>query len=55
VRAALVEGLTYRLYATAWWLVRRMPERAAYGLFRLVADLMARRDGPPAQRLRANL
>jgi lauroyl/myristoyl acyltransferase len=55
VRAALVEGLTYRLYATGWWLVRRMPERAAYGLFRLVADLMARRDGQPAQRLRANL
>jgi lauroyl/myristoyl acyltransferase len=55
VRAALVEGLTYRLYATGWWLVRRMPERAAYGIFRLVADLMARRDGGSARRLRANL
>ncbi|HET9944712.1 MAG TPA: phosphatidylinositol mannoside acyltransferase [Actinomycetes bacterium] len=55
MRAALLEGLTYRLYATGWWLVRRMPERAAYRLFRGVADLMARRDGPPAQRLRANL
>jgi KDO2-lipid IV(A) lauroyltransferase len=55
VRAAVVEGLTYRLYAAGWWLVRRMPERAAYRLFRLVADVMARRDGPPARRLRANL
>ena len=55
MRAALVEGLTYRLYAAAWWLVRRLPERAAYGLFRLVADVMARRDGAAVRRLRANL
>jgi KDO2-lipid IV(A) lauroyltransferase len=55
VRAALVEGLTYRLYAAGWWLVRRLPERAAYGIFRLVADVMARRDGPAVRRLRANL
>ena len=55
MRAALVEGLTYRLYAAGWWLVRRLPERAAYGLFRLVADLMGRRDGRAVQRLRANL
>jgi lauroyl/myristoyl acyltransferase len=55
VRAALVEGLTYRLYATGWWLVRRMPERAAYGLFRGVADLMGRRDGASVRQLRTNL
>jgi len=55
VRAALVERLSYRLYATGWWLVRRMPERAAYGLFRRVADLMARRDGRSVRQLRTNL
>ena len=53
--AALVEGLTYRLYSAGWWVVRRLPERAAYGLFRVVADGMARRDGASARRLRANL
>jgi lauroyl/myristoyl acyltransferase len=55
VRAALVDGLTHRLYAAGWWLVRRLPERAAYRLFRVVADLMFRRDVDPARRLRANL
>ena len=55
MRAALVERLTYRLYAAGWWLVRRLPERAAYGLFRVIADLMARRGGRSAQRLRTNL
>lgn len=55
MRAALVDRLTYRLYAAGWWVVRRLPERAAYGLFRTIADLMARRDGGAARQLRANL
>ena len=53
--ASLVEGLTYRLYAAGWAVVRRLPDRAAYGLFRLVADVMWRRRGGSVQRLRANL
>jgi phosphatidylinositol dimannoside acyltransferase len=55
VRARLAEGLSYRLYAAGWWLVRRVPEPVAYRLFRTVADLMARRGGRSVQRLRANL
>lgn len=55
MRTRLGEGLTYRLYAAGWWLVRRLPEPVAYGLFRLVADVMARRGGRSVQRLRANL
>jgi hypothetical protein len=27
------EGLTYRLYAAAWAVVRRLPERLAYRVF----------------------
>ena len=37
------EQLTYRLYAGAWAVVRRLPERVAYRLFDLVADLVWRR------------
>ena len=55
MRAALVDGLTYRLYAAGWWLVRRLPERAAYALFRVVADVLARREGSAARQLRTNL
>ena len=49
------EQLTYRLYAGAWALVRRLPEPAAYRLFDLVADLAWRRHGPSVRRLEANL
>jgi KDO2-lipid IV(A) lauroyltransferase len=47
--------LTYGLYATAWTVVRRLPESAAYALFERVADVAVRRDGRSVQRLRANL
>lgn len=47
--------VTYLLYATGWALVRRLPERAAYGLFRLLADLAWWRRGAPVARLEANL
>lgn len=49
------EQLTYRLYAGAWGVVRRLPERSAYGLFRLVADLAWRLRGGSVRRLEANL
>ncbi len=49
------ERLTYRLYAVAWGLVRRLPERVAYRLFDLVADLVWRSRRGPVLRLEANL
>jgi lauroyl/myristoyl acyltransferase len=49
------DELTYRLYAGAWAVVRRLPERVAYRLFDLVADLAWRRRGPSVRRLEANL
>jgi lauroyl/myristoyl acyltransferase len=49
------EDLTYRAYATGWAVVRRLPERMAYGLFRLVADRSWRKRGKSVQRLEANL
>jgi len=49
------EVLTYRLYAGAWGLVRRLPEPVAYRLFDLVADVMWRRRGWSVVRLSANL
>jgi len=42
-------------YAAGWRVVRGLPEPVACGAFRLGADLAARRAGPGARRLRANL
>ena len=39
--------MTYWLYAGAWAVVRRLPERVAYRLFDLVADVVWRMR-PPA-------
>lgn len=49
------ERLTYGLYAGAWGLVRRLPERVAYRLFDAVADLVWRSRRGPVLRLEANL
>ena len=49
------ERLTYRLYAVAWGVVRRLPERVAYRLFDLIADLVWRSRRGPVPRLEANL
>lgn len=42
-------------YAAGWRGVRMLPAGVAYALFRLGADRAARRDGPGARQLRANL
>jgi lauroyl/myristoyl acyltransferase len=42
-------------YASAWRLVRRLPERRARALFARIADEVYRRDGKSVQRLRHNL
>lgn len=47
--------MTYWLYAGAWALVRRLPERVAYRLFDLVADLAWWRRPVAVCRLEANL
>ncbi len=47
--------MTYWLYAGAWAVVRRLPERVAYRLFDLVADVVWRRRPAAVLRLEANL
>jgi phosphatidylinositol dimannoside acyltransferase len=47
--------LIYRAYALGWAVVRRLPERSAYALFRLIADLTWRRRTPSVVQLEANL
>ena len=47
--------MTYWLYAGAWAVVRRLPERVAYRLFDLVADLVWWRQVAAVRRLEANL
>jgi lauroyl/myristoyl acyltransferase len=49
------EALTYRLYAAAWAVVRRLPERSAYRAFDLIAELAWRRRGRSVRQLEANL
>ena len=55
-RAGAVRGrAVYCAYAAGWALVRRLPERAAYALFGLLAELAWRRRGAAVARLEANL
>ena len=49
------EDLTYRAYATGWAVVRRLPEKTAYGLFRMVADRSWRKRTKSVRRLESNL
>jgi KDO2-lipid IV(A) lauroyltransferase len=49
------ERLTLLAYRTGWRLVRLLPERAAYRLFDLIADVVWRRDGNGVRRLVRNL
>ena len=49
------EDLTYYAYAAGWAVVRRMPEKMAYGLFRMVADRSWRKRGKSVRRLETNL
>ena len=51
----LKEELTYRAYAAGWAAVRLLPERTAYGLFRVAADRAWRKRGKGVRRLEANL
>ena len=51
----LKDELTYRAYAAGWAVVRLLPEKTAYGLFRVVADRSWRKRGKSVQRLESNL
>ena len=46
---------TYRLYATGWAVVKRLPERTAYRLFERIADRMWRKQGRSVVQLERNL
>jgi phosphatidylinositol dimannoside acyltransferase len=49
------DDLTYYAYATGWSMVRRMPERAAYGMFDRIADGLWRKRGGGVLQLERNL
>jgi len=51
----LRERLSYVGYRGGWSAVRHMPEKAAYGVFRAIADTAWRKRGPGVRRLEANL
>ena len=51
----LRDGIVLLGYTGGWSAVRHLPERAAYLLFRRIADAAWRRRGPSVQRLEANL
>ena len=46
--------MTYLLYSFLWAVVRLLPERAAFGLFKALADLGYRRNSKRVRRLREN-
>ena len=49
-----MKTLAYWGYATAWFLVRHMPEKAAYRVARFAADQIYKRGGKQIDRLRSN-
>jgi phosphatidylinositol dimannoside acyltransferase len=51
----LGDAFVTRAYFAGWRLVRLLPERAAYRLFRWLADRSWRRHGDPVRRLERNL
>ncbi len=51
----MADRVSYLVFAAGWRLVRLLPERVAYALFRVGADLAWRRRGKGVRRLEANL
>lgn len=49
------DRLAYFAYLAGWWVVRTLPESAAYKFFWSLGELLHRRDGKSIQRLRSNL
>jgi phosphatidylinositol dimannoside acyltransferase len=50
----LTDRATLTAYRVGWAVVRRLPERAAYTAFDLIADAIWRRGGKGVQRMRSN-
>jgi KDO2-lipid IV(A) lauroyltransferase len=50
----LTDRAALTAYRAGWSLVRRLPERLAYAVFDLIADVAARRGGSGVARMRAN-
>ena len=50
----LTDRAALTAYRAGWSLVRRLPERVAYAVFDLIADVAARRGGSGVARMRAN-
>ncbi|GAA1259497.1 phosphatidylinositol mannoside acyltransferase [Oryzihumus leptocrescens] len=50
----LTDRAALTAYRAGWSLVRRLPERLAYAVFDLIADIAARRGGSGVARMRAN-
>jgi lauroyl/myristoyl acyltransferase len=55
MKSQLADRLTLLGYTGGWSAVRHLPDRAAYAIFRSLADLAWRRRGPSVRRLEANL
>ena len=53
--SGIKDEATYRLYATGWAVVKRLPERTAYRLFERIADRMWRKQGKSVLQLERNL
>jgi KDO2-lipid IV(A) lauroyltransferase len=51
----MFENLSYLAYLVGWKLVGALPEKAAYFLFRKLADFFYRKNGKSVRRLRTNL
>ncbi|HEV2635028.1 MAG TPA: phosphatidylinositol mannoside acyltransferase [Actinocrinis sp.] len=53
--SSMTDEATYRLYATGWAVVKRLPERTAYRLFERIADRMWKKQGRSVLQLEQNL
>ena len=53
--SSFTDEATYRLYATGWAVVKRLPERTAYRLFERIADRMWKKQGRSVLQLEKNL
>lgn len=49
------DRITLISYLLGWWIVRTLPEKAAYSLFYFLGEIAHRRNGKGIQRLRSNL
>ena len=49
-----MKNLIYWGYATAWFVVRHLPAKLAYGLARVAADYIYKKNGKQIKRLRSN-